>query len=74
MAETNITLSTNFPLVKKKNKKRKEKPTGTSQVVSWLRIHLAMQGWIPGRETKSPHAVKELSLQGAATTEPTHHN
>ena len=46
-----------------------ETSAGTSLVVQWLRIHLAMRrrGWIPGQGTKIRHAVEQLSLHAAAT-------
>ena len=61
---------------------------GTSLVVQWLRVCLAMWGmwvWIPGWRTKIPHATKQLSLWTTArahmpqllnphTLEPTSHN
>ena len=49
-------------------------PLGTSLVVQWLRIHLAMQGddagSIPGQGTKISHAAGQLSLRATAR-EPT---
>ena len=45
---------------------------GTSLVVQWLRIRLAMQGmWVQPMGTKIPHAAEPLS-PCAATTKPKH--
>ena len=44
----------------------KHSDIGTSPVVQWLRLHLAMQGtevWTSGRGTKIPHAMEQLSPQ-----------
>ena len=54
----------------------KDNTEGTSLVVQWLGVHLAMQGdvgLIHGQETGIPHAMGQLSLS-AETTEPRHHN
>ena len=44
---------------------------GTSLVVQWLRICLAMQGLIPGQGTKILCALGQLS-PSVTTTEPAH--
>ena len=44
----------------------------TFLVAQWLRLHVSNAGdagLIPGRETKIPHAVEQLSLR-TTTTEP----
>ena len=45
----------------------KEPQFRTSLVVHWLRIHLPVQGLIPGPGTKIPHTMEQLSPCAMAT-------